>query len=97
MGKAARVGDNHSCPMSNPNGNPHTGGLIMAAGKATVFIGGMPAANVNNKCICAGPIDTILKGSFTVKIMGAAAVRIDDPTSHGGKILTGCPTVKIGG
>ena len=97
MGEAARVGDDHKCPMTNPNSSPHNGGPIMAAGKPTVFIGGMPAANVNNKCVCAGPVDTILKGSRTVKIMGAAAVRKNDPTSHGGIIKTGCSNVKIGG
>lgn len=98
MGDAARVGDNHSCPASNPgSGNPHTGGLITGPGISKVLIGKKPAAVVGDQCTCVGPFDSILSGSSTVKIGGQFAARKDDPTQHGGKILAGFAKVKIGG
>ena len=40
---AARLGDYHECPMSDPDGQAHVGGPIVTASE-TVIIGGMPAA-----------------------------------------------------
>jgi uncharacterized Zn-binding protein involved in type VI secretion len=97
MGAAARVGDNHSCPMTNPNGSPHTGGPILPPGVISVIIGGKPAANVGTKCTCAGPPDSIAKGSTSVIIMGKPAARQGDLTAHGGSITAGCTSVIIGG
>ena len=94
---AARVTDNHTCPQINPNGNPHTGGPIMPPGTPTVIIGGMPAATVNSMCVCAGPPDSIIKGSATVMIGGQQAARQGDSTAHGGVITSGCTSVIIGG
>ncbi len=34
---------------------------------------------------------------MTVKIGGKPAARMGDPTAHGGSIVTGLPTVNIGG
>jgi uncharacterized Zn-binding protein involved in type VI secretion len=97
MPAAARAGDNHSCPMANPNGSPHTGGPILPPGVPTVLIGGQPAAVVGGMCTCAGPPDSILKGSATVLIGGKPAARQGDSTAHGGTITAGCETVVIGG
>ena len=97
MAFAARVGDNHSCPMTNPDGSPHTGSTIMPPGTVTVLIGGMPAATVGDSCICAGPPDSIVAGSSSVMIGGKPAARQGDSTSHGGSITAGCSTVIIGG
>jgi uncharacterized Zn-binding protein involved in type VI secretion len=97
MAAAARVGDNHTCPMANPNGSPHTGGPILPPGVPTVLIGGMAAATVGNMCTCAGPPDSIIAGSATVLIMGKPAARQGDSTAHGGSITAGCMTVIIGG
>lgn len=97
MPAAARVSDNHTCPMANPNGSPHTGGPIMPPGNPTVLIGGMAAATVGNMCTCAGPPDSIMQGSSSVFINGQPAARQGDPTSHGGSIVAGCTTVLIGG
>jgi len=97
MPAAARAGDNHSCPMANPNGSPHTGGPILPPGVPTVLIGGQPAAVVGGMCTCAGPPDSILKGSATVLIGGKPAARQGDSTAHGGAITAGCETVVIGG
>lgn len=94
---AARVTDNHTCPLVNPNGSPHTGGPILPPGLPTVLIGGMPAATVGNMCLCAGPPDSIVKGSATVLIGGKPAARQGDSTAHGGSITAGCTTVIIGG
>jgi uncharacterized Zn-binding protein involved in type VI secretion len=61
------------------------------------MIGKMPAAIQGDSATCTGPPDTLSKGSATVKIMGKAAVRQGDTTSHGGVVTVGCPTVNIGG
>lgn len=97
MPAAARSGDNHTCPMTNPNGSPHTGGAILPPGVPTVLIGGMPAATVGGMCTCAGPPDSIIAGSASVLINGQPAARQGDATAHGGSIVAGCATVIIGG
>jgi uncharacterized Zn-binding protein involved in type VI secretion len=76
---------------------PHVGGPIDSPGVPTVLIGGLPAATATNMCVCVGPPDVIAMGSTTVMIGGLPAARMGDPTSHGGSIVLGCPTVMIGG
>ena len=97
MPGAACVGDNHICPLINPNGSPHTGGPVMPPGAPTVIIGGKPAAVVGTLCTCAGPPDSITVGSATVKFGGQPAARMGDSTAHGGTIAAGSATVIIGG
>ncbi len=98
MPPAARISDMHTCPMSTPGTPPipHVGGPIVT-GCPTVNIGGMPAARVSDTAICVGPPDIIARGSATVFIGGMPAARIGDTTAHGGIIVSGCPTVIIGG
>ena len=48
MPPAARVGDMHTCPMSD-GPKPHVGGPILPPGAPTVLIGGMPAARVGER------------------------------------------------
>lgn len=96
MGKpAARVGDMHVCPKTNPGPVPHVGGPI-AIGSPNVIIGGMPAARVGDMAVCIGPPDKTSSGSSTVMINGKPASRMGDSCGHGGKIIIGCPTVLIG-
>ncbi|MDR0793332.1 MAG: PAAR domain-containing protein [Chitinophagaceae bacterium] len=97
MPLAARINDNHICPMTNPNGSPHVGGTLLPPGAPTVFIGGQPAAVVGGMCTCSGPPDSIIKGAATVLIGGQQAARMGDSTAHGGSIVSGCATVIIGG
>lgn len=97
MPLAARLSDNHTCPMVNPGGVPHIGGPVSGPGIPTVLIGGLPAAVIGDTLICAGPPDSILTGSATVMIGGRPAARVGDMTTHGGVIMIGCPTVMIGG
>ena len=99
MPPAARVTDMHSCPMATPGlpPIPHVGGTIVGPGVATVLIGSLPAAVLGDLAVCAGPPDTVIKGSTTVMIGGKPAARLGDPTAHGGAIASGCPTVLIGG
>ena len=96
---AARIGDNHICPMVTPGVPPipHVGGPISTPSTPMVLIGGRPAAGVGSVCVCVGPPDTIVKGSMSVLIGGKPAARLGDTTAHGGKIALGCPTVLIGG
>jgi uncharacterized Zn-binding protein involved in type VI secretion len=84
----------HVCPMlTGPV--PHVGGPILPPGGIPVLIGGLPAARMGDLCTCVGPPDTIVMGSVTVLIKGQPAARMGDPTSHGGTIILGCPTVII--
>ncbi len=92
---AARISDMHTCPMVT-GVVPHVGGPIIT-GSPNVIIGSMPAARVTDQLVCVGPIDVIVKASMTVLINGLQAARIGDITAHGGVIVTGFPTVLIGG
>ncbi len=96
MPPAARVTDNHVCPMVTGL-VPHVGGPILPPGEPTVLIENLPAATVSTMCVCVGPPDTIVAGSATVLIGGKPAARLGDATAHGGTIVMGSPTVMIGG
>lgn len=95
---AARLMDNHLCPMVTPGlpPIPHVGGPISGPCVPTVLIGSMPAATLGDMCVCVGPPDSIIKGSFSVLIGGKPAARVTDNCAHGGMIVMGCPTVLIG-
>ena len=99
MSLAARLTDLHTCPMVTPGlpPIPHVGGPVVGPGVPTVLIGNLPAAVMGDSCVCAGPPDSIIKGSATVMIGGKPAARMGDNTAHGGSIVLGCPTVMIGG
>lgn len=99
MMPAARIGDNHVCPMVSPAVPPipHVGGPILPPGAVTVLIGGVPAARMGDMAVCVGPPDSIVKGSATVMISNMPAARLGDNCAHGGAIVLGCPTVLIGG
>ncbi|MFO0839822.1 MAG: PAAR domain-containing protein [Phycisphaerae bacterium] len=64
---AARVGDNHVCPMVS-GVVPHVGGPVLPPGGPTVLIGNMPAARMGDMATCAGGPDTIAQGEPTVMI-----------------------------
>ena len=96
MPPAARIGDNHVCPMVT-GVVPHVGGPVVGPAVPTVLIGGLPAAVMGDMLTCVGPPDTIVKGSATVLIGGKPAARLGDLTAHGGTIVVGLPTVMIGG
>jgi uncharacterized Zn-binding protein involved in type VI secretion len=97
MGKpAARITDAHTCPMVTGL-VPHVGGPIIPPCCVTVLTGGLPQARVTDMAICVGPPDMIALGSMTVLVGGLQAARIGDMTAHGGVIVTGLPTVLIGG
>lgn len=95
MPPAARITDNHLCPMTGPAG-PHTGGPVLS-GEPTVLIANQPAARTGDKLDCKGPVDdAIAQGEPTVLINNKPAARLGDATDHGGAIVVGCPTVLIG-
>lgn len=95
---AARVGDMHVCPMVTPGlpPVPHVGGPVLPPCAPTVITGGMPQARITDMCVCVGPPDTIVKGSFVVPSMNNPSARMTDQTVHGGMIAVGFPTVLIG-
>jgi uncharacterized Zn-binding protein involved in type VI secretion len=92
---AARVSDNHVCPMVT-GVVPHVGGPILPPCQVNVLIVGLNAARVSDMATCVGPPDVIVKGAATVLIGGLPAARITDTTVHGGAIVVGAPTVLIG-
>lgn len=94
---AARISDNHVCPMVTPGTPPvpHVGGPIVM-GSPNVITGNMPQARISDTCVCVGPPDMIAKGAFTVLVNNMPAARMGDMTAHGGNIVTGFPTVLIG-
>jgi len=89
----------HTCPLVTPAlpPVPHVGGPVIGPGMPNVLIGMLPAAVMGDMLTCVGPPDTIVKGSATVLIGGRPAARMGDMTAHGGVIVSGCPTVLIGG
>lgn len=93
---AARVTDLHTCPLVSPGPVPHVGGPILPTCSINVLTGGLPQARVTDKALCVGPVDMIVKGSASVLVNNLPAARIGDTTTHGGVIVTGCPTVLIG-
>jgi uncharacterized Zn-binding protein involved in type VI secretion len=64
---AARVSDNHVCPMVT-GVVPHVGGPVLPAGSTTVLIGNLPAARMGDQATCTGPPDVVAQGEFTVFI-----------------------------
>lgn len=93
MPPAARVGD--------PTGHP---GTVAGPGVATVLIGGPPAAVVGDIHACAmpplagpHPPNPFPKGSATVLVGGRPALRLGDVAGCGAPIVSGAPTVLIGG
>jgi hypothetical protein len=62
-----------------------------------VFIKGVPAARLIERCACDGALDSIAQGAATVFINGLPAARRGDASSHGGAITEGEPSVQIGG
>ncbi|KYF72814.1 PAAR domain-containing protein [Sorangium cellulosum] len=95
MPPAARITDMHTCPKVEPGPVPHVGGPVLV-GEPTVQIGFQPAARVGDKLTCVGPPDSVSQGEKSVLIGNKPAARMGDPTSHGGVIVAGCPTVIIG-
>lgn len=93
---AARMTDQVVCPAVTGL-VPHVGGPIVGAVVFNVLIGDRPAATVGSTTAEVGPPATIVLGSNTVLIGGFPAARLGDPTSHGGVIVQGFPTVLIGG
>ncbi len=65
---AARLGDMHTCPMSD-GPKPHVGGPIVL-GAFTVLVGGAPLARMGDVATCVGPPDTIAMGEPTVLVGG---------------------------
>ena len=93
MPPAARIGDHHVCPLTDPK--PHVGGPVSGPGAPTVLIGGLPAAVLGDTCVCTGPPDAIAMGSSTVFIEGKPAARLGDVTAHGGSVVLGDFTVIV--
>lgn len=99
MPPAARLFDRYTCPQQIPATPPipHVGGPIIGPGVPNVLVGGMPAVVAGDICMCACPVDSIVKGSGAVLIGGKPAARMGDSTAHGGIIIGMCPTVLVGG
>lgn len=91
----ARLGDMHKCPLG-VGPTAHEGGPLAGPGVTSVMIGGQPVAVVSDQATCSGATDTVVKGAQSVLIGGKPVARMGDPTSHGGVIVMGMPTVIVG-
>jgi uncharacterized Zn-binding protein involved in type VI secretion len=99
MPPAAKLFDNHICPLVTPAvvPIPHVGGPVLGPGIPTVTFEGGPAIVAGDACLCIGPPDSIQKGSSGVTALGRAVARVFDPTVHGGQLVgPGCITVIVG-
>jgi uncharacterized Zn-binding protein involved in type VI secretion len=92
---AARITDAHVCPATTGPA-AHVGGPITGPGEQTVRIGGLAAARVTDLATCVGGPDAVVAGSLTTLIGGLPAARMGDMTVHGGSVVAGIPTVRIG-
>lgn len=90
MPPAARITDMHTCPQPIHVGGP------TSSGDSSVIIGFQPAARVGDTLVCKAGTDTISQGEPSVVIGFQDSARLGDATSHGGKLVAGCPTVIIG-
>jgi uncharacterized Zn-binding protein involved in type VI secretion len=95
MYPAARLGDNHTCPLINPDESPHTGGPVVE-GYETVLIANASAARCGDQATCVGPTDVIVTGADAVLIGQMPAAALGDQTAHGGVIVEGETSVLIG-
>jgi len=89
---AARVTDNHVCPMWD-GPKPHVGGPIIM-GAWTVLVGFMPQSRISDMCLCAGPPDMIAKGEPTVLVgmsggMGGMGAMMGAAMGALGKVMEG--------
>ncbi len=88
----------HICPLITPGipPVPHVGGPLTPPGAVTVFVGGLPAANLGTPAVCTGAVDSVVSGSCKVFICNRPAARLGDACAHGGVIMGGCITVLLG-
>ncbi len=76
----------HVCPMfTGPV--PHVGGPVLPPGGITTLIMNLPAARVGDMCVCVGPPDVIVVGTFTVLIGSMPAAHMGSNTAHGGVVM----------
>ena len=59
--------DFHTCPLVDPPGKPHVGGIV-AVGSTTVLINSLPAARQTDQIVELGAPNPILLGEPTVLI-----------------------------
>jgi uncharacterized Zn-binding protein involved in type VI secretion len=50
---------------------------------------------VGDMCVCVGPPDVIVLGSFKGADQGQPAAYLGSMTAHGGSVIIGCPTVIV--
>lgn len=94
MKPGARIGDNHICPQQAPS--PHVGGPVVGPGAPTVLLEHLVGCVLGDTCVCATGPDATASASTTVLFEGKPAVRVGDPTAHGGAIVAGAGTVLVG-
>src|SRR5688572_16917160 len=94
MRPAARVTDNHVCPLTTPT--IHIGGPILPPGAVVTLVNGLPAARVDDKALCNAPApDTVRGGLISVFVEGNPFSRIVDRTDVG-TIVVGSADVLLG-
>lgn len=59
--------DFHLCPLLNPGGAPHVGGMV-TMGSTTVLINGVPAVRMNDQITESAPPNFVVSGDTSVLI-----------------------------
>jgi uncharacterized Zn-binding protein involved in type VI secretion len=96
MPPAARMTDNHTCPLFD-GPKPHVGGPILPPCAVNVQTNSLGQARATDRATCASAPDAILMGSMSVRVNSLMAARQTDQTVHGGVVVMGSPNVEIGG
>lgn len=90
---AARVLDNHTCPLVDGVPKPHVGGPIFT-GAWTTLVCNMPQSRITDMAVCVGPMDVIATGENTVLVgmmggMGGLGAMLGAAMAALGNILNG--------
>ena len=94
MPPAARIGDNHTCPMVDPGPKPHVGGPVVS-GAPNVLINGRPPPGSATPARAWGRRTPSRAARLDVFIAGAPAARLGDGTAHGGMVAAGSANVIV--
>ncbi len=90
MTDAAHMVDAHTCPA-------HGGGPLVPAAPLPILVTSLTAARLADFATCLGPTDVLFEGKSMVLAGGLPMSGVGHKTAHSGVIVSGAPSVQIGG
>ena len=88
----ARAGDQHTCPLINPDLSPHLGGVILE-GSRKLSINNLAATRKRDSAICLGSSDVISEGVSDLLIEAQEAAFLGSGCFHGGTVASSSTNV----